>query len=305
MRPPSGTLWSGANNTTSPSASGKPSVSTSDMNFPICRGGTLTTAATWRPTSASGLECLTTCALDRLRPTKGPKSMTSFSAGLRASGNGSAATIVPTRMSTARNRSNVMASPGGCSNECEICMKPSDLFGVRRHHCRRIQRPRLLLFRRRPVRSLLSPGDQPSAALIAGVNPQPVEDNAQPIAQADQKVDVREAPNPPRRGAAELETAEVDYGEPLADRGQAARMSVAEGMGRRVAVQAAFDDPGDVTPLLFCGGRYAGDRVSIGARDRHRVADGEDFRPSRNREIRKNHDSAGAVGWRAEPFGRR
>src|SRR5207247_5258285 len=114
-----------------------------------------------------------------------------------------APTILPTRMSTARNRSHVMASPTGCSNEREMCMQPSDLFGVRRHHCRRIQRPRLLLFRRRPVRTLLSPGDQPSAALIAGVNPQPVEDNAQPIAQADQKVDVREAPNPPRQGAAE------------------------------------------------------------------------------------------------------
>ena len=34
-RPPSGTLWSGANSTTSPSVSGKPSVSTSDINFPI------------------------------------------------------------------------------------------------------------------------------------------------------------------------------------------------------------------------------------------------------------------------------
>ena len=53
-RPPSGTLRSMAPSTTSPSSSGKPSVSTSDMNLPIWRGGKLTTAKTCRPTSVSG-----------------------------------------------------------------------------------------------------------------------------------------------------------------------------------------------------------------------------------------------------------
>ena len=52
--PPSGTLRSIAPSTTAPSSSGKPSVSTTDMNLPICRGGKLTTANTWRPTSVSG-----------------------------------------------------------------------------------------------------------------------------------------------------------------------------------------------------------------------------------------------------------
>ena len=54
IRPPSGTGRSGASSTTSPSLSGKPSTSTSDMNLPICFAGKLTTPATWRPTSASG-----------------------------------------------------------------------------------------------------------------------------------------------------------------------------------------------------------------------------------------------------------
>lgn len=53
-RAPGGTSASGWNSTTLPSASGKPRVSTSDMNLPIWRGGKLTTAATIRPTSASG-----------------------------------------------------------------------------------------------------------------------------------------------------------------------------------------------------------------------------------------------------------
>ena len=52
-RAPSGTSWSGATSTTAPCWSGKPSVSTSLMNGPICRGGKFTTAATRRPGSSS------------------------------------------------------------------------------------------------------------------------------------------------------------------------------------------------------------------------------------------------------------
>ena len=46
-------LIDGPISTTPPSASGKPSVSTSDMKGPIWRGGKLTTAATWRPSNVS------------------------------------------------------------------------------------------------------------------------------------------------------------------------------------------------------------------------------------------------------------
>ena len=48
IRPPKGTSRSGVSSTTAPSASGTPSVSTSDMNGPICLGGKLTTATTSR-----------------------------------------------------------------------------------------------------------------------------------------------------------------------------------------------------------------------------------------------------------------
>ena len=49
--PPFGTFKEGASSTTSPSSSGKPSVSTSLMNGPIWRGGKFTTAQTCRPMS--------------------------------------------------------------------------------------------------------------------------------------------------------------------------------------------------------------------------------------------------------------
>src|SRR5665647_1238634 len=48
--------------------------------------------------------------------------------------------------------------------------------------------------------------NQPRGALIAGVDPQPADRDAEPVAQADQEVDVRDAPYPPRDGAARLIT---------------------------------------------------------------------------------------------------
>ncbi|KAK0329816.1 hypothetical protein LTR94_035228, partial [Friedmanniomyces endolithicus] len=51
--PPSGRSRSTPARTTFPSASGKPSVSTSDITGPIWRGGKLTTAATLRPCNSS------------------------------------------------------------------------------------------------------------------------------------------------------------------------------------------------------------------------------------------------------------
>ena len=52
-RAPFGTSWSGRTSTTAPFSSGKPTVSTSDMKGPICRGGKFTTAATWLPIRSS------------------------------------------------------------------------------------------------------------------------------------------------------------------------------------------------------------------------------------------------------------
>src|ERR1700722_7937763 len=92
--------------------------------------------------------------------------------------------------------------------------------------------------------------DQARGALIAGVNPQPGHRDAQPVAQPDQEVDVRDAPQPPRNGAAQLDAPEIDHCEPLADLRQAAGMLVAE-RGRGRTFQARLDGVGDVTSLLF------------------------------------------------------
>src|SRR6266700_3836672 len=59
--------------------------------------------------------------------------------------------------------------------------------------------------------------DQPRGALVARVDPEPAQGDAEPMAQADQKVDVRDAPDPPGEGAAELDRSEIDHRQPLAD----------------------------------------------------------------------------------------
>ena len=56
--------------------------------------------------------------------------------------------------------------------------------------------------------------DQPRGPLVAHVDPEPAQRDAQPMAQADQEVDVGNAPDPPRDRAAQLELAEVDHREP-------------------------------------------------------------------------------------------
>src|SRR3954452_9922257 len=93
--------------------------------------------------------------------------------------------------------------------------------------------------------------DQARGALVAGVDPEPAQCDAEAVAQADQEVDVGDAPDPPCDGAAQLDLAEVDHGEALADLGEAAGMLVAE-RSLGLAAQARLDGLGDMAALLLC-----------------------------------------------------
>src|SRR5690606_15445699 len=81
-----------------------------------------TTAITCRPTRDSGVYHLVNCALDRLVPNSAPKSMVSLIDGFRASGKGSAASTVPTRMSIAKKSSGTGTSlrSGRCRQQHEL-----------------------------------------------------------------------------------------------------------------------------------------------------------------------------------------
>jgi len=62
-------------------------------------GAKFTTAITRRPSSSAHVYLAVNWADDRRVPISGPKSIVSLKAGFRASGNGSAAVMRPTRMS--------------------------------------------------------------------------------------------------------------------------------------------------------------------------------------------------------------
>src|SRR5277367_6158125 len=102
------------------------------------------------------------------------------------------------------------------------------------------------------------PRDEPRAALVTRVNPQPVDRDTQAIADPNQKVDVGEAPEPPGERALELDPAEVDHRAPLADRGEVASMLIMEGRRRGRAAEPGSDDLGDIGALLLGGGSDAG-----------------------------------------------
>src|SRR5438132_11610666 len=118
--------------------------------------------------------------------------------------------------------------------------------------------------------------DQPRGALIAHINPQPAQRDAEPVADANQEIDVGDAPYPPRDGAAQLDAAEIDHREPLADLRQAAGVFVAERPGRLLA-QPGLDGLGHVTALLLGGRRDAGHRLAVPGVDQNGVADRKDF----------------------------
>src|SRR6267143_3537296 len=136
--------------------------------------------------------------------------------------------------------------------------------------------------------------DQPRGALIAHIDPQPADRDAEPVAQADQEVDVGDAPYPPCQGAAQLDAPEIDHRLALADLRQAAGMLVSEQSGR-AAAQARLDGIRDIASLLLGGRRNAGDRLAIGAIDNNGIADGEDVGMVGHREVGQDLQAAGAV----------
>jgi hypothetical protein len=83
-----------------------------------------------------------------------------------------------------------------------------------------------------------------------------VERDAEPVANADQEIDMGEAPEPPRQRAAQLDPAEVDDGAPLADAREVSGVLVAKSGRRGLAVEPRADRFGDIRAFLLGGRRW-------------------------------------------------
>src|SRR5258706_15388692 len=106
---------------------------------------------------------------------------------------------------------------------------------------------------------------------------------------------MRDAPDPPCKGAAQLDAPEIDHRLALADLGQAAGMLVAE-RSDFAAAQPRLDRFGDITSLLFGRGCDAGDRLSVRTVDRNGIADRKNIGMAWYGEVGQHLQTAGAVG---------
>src|SRR4051794_11105916 len=145
--------------------------------------------------------------------------------------------------------------------------------------------------------------DQPRGALVADVDPEPAQGDAEPMAQPDQEVDVGDPPDPPGERATQLDAAEIDYREPFADLRQAAGVAVAE-WRRGASRQSRLDGVRDIAALLLGSGRDARHGLSVPRGNGHGVPDREDLGMPGYGEIGRDREPPGAVGWSPQPLRR-
>src|SRR5947209_19576647 len=98
------------------------------------------------------------------------------------------------------------------------------------------------------------------------MDPHPAQRHAEAVAQADQEIDVGDAPDPPGEVTLQLDPAEIDHRLALADLRQAAGVLVAE-RRQRLAAKTRPDQGRDIATLLLRRRRDAGHRLAGGTRN--------------------------------------
>ena len=107
-----------------------------------------------------------------------------------------------------------------------------------------------------PARSgLIAIDDQPGAALVGQIRPEPFERHDQAIAEADQKIDMHKAPGEPAEPAAQPEPAKIRDRLAPANYSHAADVAIPEGPGFGSAGEPGCDHARDIGALLLRNGR--------------------------------------------------
>ena len=86
--------------------------------------------------------------------------------------------------------------------------------------------------------------DDARAPVADTVVPYPAQSDAETISRTDQKVDVRQLPDPPRKGTSQLHPPHVDHRQAAADGGQVTLVPVLEGPVSGLALQAPSNEVG-------------------------------------------------------------
>src|SRR5438067_6988306 len=94
-------------------------------------------------------------------------------------------------------------------------------------------------------------GDEAGAAGIGEPGPDPVDEDREAIAEADEKVDVDDAPEHPGEPSRELHERQICDRRGPPDRRERTLVAIAKGRGRRRAGDARRNERGDVAALLL------------------------------------------------------
>src|SRR5258706_5602705 len=152
--------------------------------------------------------------------------------------------------------------------------------------------------------SRLRAGDQAGAALKGDIGPDPLDQDTDPVAKADQEKDVDDAPEQPGKKTAHPDPTEIGNRTAAPDGGEVSHIHVAERLhGFFAAGECRADGIGHVDALLLGGGRHTGYGLTFSAHDQGGIANDENLRMPRQGEIGVYLDTAGTILLRVQPSG--
>ena len=137
------------------------------------------------------------------------------------------------------------------------------------------------------------------------VLPRPVEGDRESASNANQKIDVRQAPEEPAEQAGQLEVLEFDDRRAPADSREVALMAIVELGCEWIAANARRDEGSHIASHLLCRGRESGHEPARRPVGRRRVADDEDGWCARHGEVGVDEDTTCPVARCARPLGGR
>src|SRR5215207_5826169 len=161
----------------------------------------------------------------------------------------------------------------------------------------------MLVFVRLRLRRPRRFDDQPGAALEGHVFPQPVKGDAQPIASADEKIHMRDAPEQPGKESLKAQPADGNDGRLTADGGKIPIMAIGKWAGLGTAGNARGYEAADIAAHLLASGCDAGHGPVIFPANSGDVADREYIGMARHGEIWIDLDAAGAIARNPDPGG--
>src|SRR6185437_7408235 len=128
-------------------------------------------------------------------------------------------------------------------------------------------------------------GDESRAPGIGEPSPDPIEEHGRTVAEADETIDMDDAPQHPGKPARELEPGQICHCRRAANRRKRALLAIAERRRWCCPGCTAADQLSDVAPSLLRHCRYAGQWFAARIDDESCVPNDEDLRMSRHRKV--------------------